>query len=141
MPIPSMTGFFASIKFIVGGIFIVAIIGLAGALKLSHSKNETLSTQLESAEQAIESYKAAVLHLEEQAIKDRKSLQAVNSKMRDIDIENTELRKTITKARGKENVLEKKPSLVESRINTASQRMFDDISEATGYRPKASSSP
>ncbi len=118
----------------------VLILALFGALVYSQGRVEGLSQDLAEykllLEQAQAESQALSTHFEDSQV----AISHLGSQLVHFRLENEELQQTLSKARSKEDVVSKKPTLIQRRINTASQRMFDGISEATGY-PSADSSP
>lgn len=129
-------GFFSKYLTRILGVLIVAL-GVTSAvmyyLYASEAKRaEDLAVTISSKDIEIGLLKANLNTVELARINDQKASDLLATAYKDQRAENKRLNDELTQYEGRSNTVIQKPSLVEYRINSATNRLFDSIECATG---------
>lgn len=110
----------------------VAFIALTGTLYVLYGDLRDANEEIGHYKGQVEEYRARIASIQDQIELQVQGLADMQESLDESRKENSELREEIQSARDMEEVVKKKPKLVERRINDATDRVFESISEATG---------
>ncbi|QJT71172.1 hypothetical protein GR11A_00135 [Vibrio phage vB_VcorM_GR11A] len=121
----------APLKLLLAGILIAGLVFGYFYVRNLQNTNSKLSSDLVVEQLKVTTLETTVKTLELQRDNDQRASQLIAEAYTDQRTENRRLQDELDNYRGRENTLIKKPTLVERRINLATDRVFNDVECAT----------